>query len=250
MYAIESVNIALIILILGDFDNEQDSTNPNTQQVIDWYDKVDRAVTTYRWQLPVPAASTWNYAHKLAIQHCLYTNMWTHKYLLFVDPDEILIPQDGLSWTKMLQNLETGEDQHGNSTENATDLPLAGYCFASVFFPPQFSHSLVSMASIDRDTTANYQRTKCMVRPEYVSDMGFFNVDKTIPSHMRTHLITTDTAKVHHYQHCDAESTSQSKCESFIEDKSALYHIEELLARYKHVQTQLSKNHMPEAVKL
>ena len=195
----------------------------------------------------MPAAKTWNYAHKLAIQHCLYTNMWTHKYLLFVDPDEILISRDGLSWPKLLKQLESKVEQHN---DNSTDVKIAGYCFSSVFYPPQFGHSLVSMASVERDATTDYSRTKCIVRPEYVSDMGLYGTDQTIPSHMHTFRVPVDLAIIHHYQHCDGESSAETNCTQLVEDTSALKYQQELLTRYKHVQTQLSRTHMPEAVTL
>ena len=214
--------------------NARNSTNPNTEQVIDWYNRNDRAVTTYKWNLPVPDTQTWNYAHKLAIQHCLYTNMWTHKYLLFVDPDEILVPKNGKTWTKMIKNLESVVET----------LP-SGYCFPSVLFPPQFNETLISVGSTSRSQAISRSRSKCLVRPEFVQDMGLFNVDIAIPK-TRPHIVVDrDIALIHHYRHCYEENGDDC---TMIEDRSAISYRDVLLAKFSRTQKQLSKSHLPEPI--
>ena len=200
-------------------DSTGNYSNPNIDEVLNYYEKVGLA-TVHPWKLPILAEDVWHYGWKLAMHHCLMTNMWTYKYLLFSDVDEFLVPRGDLShWSDMMYKLD--------------DDKYSGYCFYSSFFPPEPGDLFLTMASLLRAQVINSQHMKCMVRPERVMEMGHQDVIKWALEGVSTMEVNESLALIHHYKSCD--KSIQGNCHDMIKDEVLLKFADNLYSNHKSV---------------
>jgi hypothetical protein len=178
--------------------------NPNVEQVLRHYVSAG-LVTVFPWQLPIePEKYVWSHAKALAIQHCLYTNMWRYKYLVFTDLDEYLIPHSTNTWNAMMTSI----DKEGAS----------GYCAQSAYFPPEVTQSLRTLHSFKRTETINTKHIKCIIRPERVFDMGSEGINKAYDENWPMAVVDPDIALVHHYKWCNTDWDFHN-CLDFVTDE-------------------------------
>ena len=207
------------IFYIYEGDSAGNYSNPNIDEILQYYEKVG-LVTVHPWRLPFLSDDIWHYGWKLAMHHCLLTNMWTYKYLLFSDIDEFLVPRGDLShWSDMMYKID--------------DDKYSGYCFYSSFFPPEPGDLFLTMASLLRTQVINSQHMKCMVRPERVIEMGNQDVIKWTQDGVSTMEVNESLALIHHYKNCD--KSIQGNCHDMVKDNVTLKFKENLYLNHKSV---------------
>ncbi|KAK2156685.1 hypothetical protein LSH36_207g03000 [Paralvinella palmiformis] len=203
----------------------QSYLNPNVEQVLQHYISAG-LVTVFPWQLPIePERYVWSHAKALAMQHCLYTNMWKYKYLVFNDLDEFLIPHSTNSWSAMMDSI----DKEGAS----------GYCAQSAYFPPDVTQSLRTLHSFKRTETINTKHTKCIIRPERVFDMGSDGINKAYDENWPMAVVDQQVALVHHYKWCTTDWDFHN-CFDFVTDECVGRYEEQLEENFRNTMLVLA----------
>lgn len=211
-------------------DNKRTYSNPNIDQVLDYYSRKE-SVIVHPWKLPVAASHTWDQAQILAMQHCLYTTMITFKHLLFLEIDQFLIPrQDIKNLTSLLRVLEL---KYGKDT--------VVYKFRTAFFPPEVGELLEMVRSIRRTTAISKKYSKIIIDPQFIKEVG---PNTALTLHADNHggvrgswgrssivAARVDYGLVHHYRQCD--NRYQTNCYDYTTDDTALNFATRLEQIYK-----------------
>ncbi|CAH1794697.1 unnamed protein product [Owenia fusiformis] len=195
--------------------------NEDLQCVLESYEEAEK-LTLYDWNVPVSKEDIHYYGQLLSIQHCLYSNMFKSKYLAFNDLDEFIVPKTELTWNKMVSSIAIEDNK-----------PPAGYVFKSAIFPPSISRPkgikpLITMSSIGR-TKINPFRTKCIVKPERVYEMGIHHVAKVQEECMIVN-VPEETCLVHHFRNCQQDE--HEDCSTIQPDDSMSIHKTKLEPKY------------------
>lgn len=187
-----------------DGDIHQPFASAAIQRVTKYY--ADKGLATvYPWYLPVSSQHIWYNGQVLAIHHCLYQNIWNHKYLSFNDIDEFLVPQTHDNWTALMSHLD--DDQH------------SGFQFKSAFFPPDIDKYPLVLNNIQR-SSVNAVRTKCIVRPERMFEMGIHHISKWNEEHWPPMQVDAELALLNHYRRCDPFFAQRGfHCSPRVDDK-------------------------------
>uniref|UniRef100_A0A1I8IAL4 Glycosyltransferase family 92 protein n=1 Tax=Macrostomum lignano TaxID=282301 RepID=A0A1I8IAL4_9PLAT len=136
----------------------------------------------------------------LAVHHCLYWNMGLSKYAVFQDFDELLVPNSAKykSWTDLAKDIDDGT-----------------HCGFSAFFEPDQSY-------FDAKRTAGVSRvrTKCMVKPDLIFEMGIHHISKQNIEEMTPENKEPDVALLHHYSRCTMafDNGAGDLCSKYIAD--------------------------------
>ena len=214
------INMVEVTKLLGDphfyiYSFEGDLRWPEVKdvtltRVLDHY--VEQGImTVYPWKLPFRRTFVWYYGQVLAIHHCLYSQMNQHKYIMFQDLDELLVPHGDLkSWGEMMTDID--DDTH------------SGYCFDTAFFftpklnraqekqnavqqqqKPPYSTGLVLPPILQETNRTGFStvRRKCMVRPDRIFEMGIHHISKWNEEKWTPESVSPDSGFVHHYRRCD-----------------------------------------------
>lgn len=211
--------------------------NPNLQQVIEYY-KTSQTVQVYPWKLPTPNAEVNNLASLLAVQHCLYSNMWNYDYLIFLHFDEFLVPHSSNSWAEMTKPYV------GEVDELIVD---KGICFKTVLFPPDVTEPLVSMASLRR-TIETETDTRCLVRPEQLLTFHpYKQSDRRKSDHVKPpgagQVLGPEVGLVHVYRDCD--NSNRAKCDSLKTDEVILKYHKFVTDEFKSAMHKIAKIKIP-----
>lgn len=107
---------------------------------------------------------------------------------------------------------------HGDGTD------YAGYSFQSAFFDPLLSglisHVMYDLESDLRTKTFSKVRSKVMVRPEAIFELGIHHVSRLVSEDLTVYHVPTDVAFVHHYRKCISEFDPLMNCQIFAHDES------------------------------
>lgn len=134
-----------------------------------------------------------------ALNDCLYRTMYRYKYVLMIDFDEYIIPHTKNSLTDMLAELKK------SATSKA-----GAYSFQNSFFYLQWPNDrwandlrypLVTLQKTTRKAQFHMhkQRSKCIVIPERVVEMGNHFVWEFVPGNVMVN-IDPRLAFLHHYR--------------------------------------------------
>lgn len=122
--------------------------------------------------------------------------------------------------------------QHNRPFDGSTRGPLfqgdgadyAGYSFQSAFFDPLLSglisHVMYDLESDLRTKTFSKVRSKVMVRPEAIFELGIHHVSRLVSEDLEVYHVPTDIAFVHHYRKCISEFDPLMSCQIFAHDES------------------------------
>ena len=156
------------------------------------------------------------------IQDCLYRNMFTTHYLAFMDIDEMVVPKKHTNWSSMLTSIK-------NYTHHA------GFSINSVFFDPEWRQKdsgyavggprLRSLMDIVRTKYLSSFRSKCMVNPQRIFEIGIHHVSKPIMATLQTVKLPEEIVLLHHYRRRDLAGPFFSK---HIVDNSLLAYTSQL----------------------
>uniref|UniRef100_T1J425 Glycosyltransferase family 92 protein n=1 Tax=Strigamia maritima TaxID=126957 RepID=T1J425_STRMM len=138
-----------------------------------------------------------------ALNDCLYRNMYQYRYLLMIDLDEYIVPHRNDSLRQMVAHLMQRVDPK----------KVGSFSFMNSFFYLQWPNDslsegltapLVSLTKTRRRAKfhPHKQRSKCIVLPEYVIEMGNHFVWEFLPGH-GTINSPPDVGFLHHYRVCE-----------------------------------------------
>ncbi|GAB1603592.1 beta-1,4-galactosyltransferase galt-1-like [Argonauta hians] len=214
------------------------NTSSSARLILNHYVKINLA-TIFEWELPsVTNNKIWYHGQLLAIQDCLYRNMANFQFLLFSDLDEFVIPRKTYTWPRLVNYMK---DLNKNRTENNL-----GYSFKSAFFDPlqtpdpsqQFSY----LQRLHRSKSVSKIRTKVMVQPDKVFELGIHHVSKPIFENLTVTHISPDIAMIHHYRKCERRFEPKMRCEPKFRDATILKYTKQLHINYNQRIKELFKD--------
>lgn len=207
-----------------------------TKQAVDLYVRQGVA-TSYPWSLPMQEGFVRYFGQLLTVHHCMFTAMWRYRYVAFVDLDEYIIPREGLvTWNDVMASI----DHDINS----------GFRFFSAFFPPtvnpvpsnnNLDTKLMTLTWTQKSDGYHLKRTKCIVRPERMFEMGVHHISKWNEEQWPAKSVHRDVALVHHYRTC-FQSNFNGSCFSHVTDNSALRYASQLMLAYDSTMALLAEN--------
>lgn len=189
----------------------------DVQRVLNYYNQ--RNLTTILpWHLPVEVmkSSLWYNGQLVMHNDCLYRTMSTAKMVVINDMDEYLIPSGARNWTQLVHSL---------SAEN-----IGGFRFPSAFYDITNSRmhpsGLLTMSSMARTKTFSYVRTKVMVAPTKIFEVGIHHVSKPLDEAYKIISVHPSHAFIHHYRKC--LSGYSMTCTEFIPDRTTFRYYDHL----------------------
>ncbi|XP_021375042.1 beta-1,4-galactosyltransferase galt-1-like [Mizuhopecten yessoensis] len=201
------------------------------EKLLTFYEE-EGEVTLVNWKLSpqINEREIWYHGQLLAIQDCLYRHMADFEYLLFVDLDEFLLPVYNYTWSDMVHFLRNFESESNN---------VAGFSFKSAFFDPKQvpdpSQQLTFLQLLLRNKVLSSVRTKLMVAPQKIFELGIHHVSKTIHKDMRILEVDPGIAKIHHYRPCIINYEPDMKCYSEERDETILKYATNLVENYQTI---------------
>lgn len=206
--------------------------SPSIGHLLNFY-KSKGEVTLLNWRLPDHIQNTeiWYHGQLLAIQDCLYRNMSQFHYLGFVDLDEFIIPTINYTLLEMIEELE--------SAGNYSDSVNTGMAFKSAFFAPNqildTEQYLTYLQLLVRTRSFSSTRTKLIVQPLKVEEMGIHHVSRHLKHSMFINDVDPAIAKIHHYRSCAKHFDSEARCLPEVRDDTILKYAEKLVTNYKNI---------------
>ncbi len=211
------------------------------QQLLRYY-QLKGVATVIPWHIPNAVSRNGSsHGHIAASLDCLYRNMKGARYLAFQDLDEVIIPHKHSNWHDMIAAMDQER--------------FAGFLFKSAYFDrsqevpqkyvnknPQYKDHSTVLHTVMRTRYINRHRTKYIVKPYHVSDVGIYSIIKTTISSSKVHLVDPKRALVHHYAKC---SSKNQNCQTFIVDDSALRFSQRLKSKVKFAIEWLSRFFVP-----
>lgn len=189
-------------------------------------------VTLLNWRLPDHIQNTeiWYHGQLLAIQDCLYRNMSQFHYISFVDLDEFIIPTKNYTLLEMIQEIE--------SSGIYSDTRNTGLSFKSAFFAPNqildTEQYLTYLQLLVRTKYFSSKRTKLIVQPLKVEEMGIHHVSRHLKDSMFVTDVDPSIAKIHHYRSCAKNFESDARCVPEVRDSTILKYSKKLVTNYKN----------------
>ncbi|XP_071114365.1 beta-1,4-galactosyltransferase galt-1-like [Haliotis cracherodii] len=191
-----------------------------------------KLVTLIPWKLPkeVVDKSIWYHGQLLAHNDCMYRSMSTMKHMAINDVDEFIIPHTAAkTWNEFIPGLIG--DKH------------CGVSFSSAFFDPShgINHpsGLLTMGHTVRSQQFSHVRTKVMVMPRRVFEVGIHHISKQNEERWTPVKSHPDVAYLHHYRRC--VSNYGMKCTTTTEDKTVFKYFDKLQANFDKSMTYLEK---------
>ena len=214
------------------FYNYQASSS--IEKVLRYYKKLG-IVTVLPWKLdsrlkhPTDLHSR---GQELNIQDCLYRNMFSARFLAFMDVDEVFVPRNHSSWISMMLSVK-------NYTQTA------GVIVQSAFFDPSWQRKtnrssnvrIHRLTDVTRSKPVDRGRTKCIVNPRHVFEMTIHGIGRTVFASMKKVHLPVEIVMLHHYRNCLGDP---SFCQDRIIDNTLLAYVSELEAKVKKVLATLA----------
>ena len=202
-------------------------------KLLRFYD-MRKEATIINWKLPdqIMDREIWYHGQLLAIQDCLYRNMAHTKYLAFLDIDEFIIPVINGSLPHVINTIRDAQN-----VTNATN--IAGFSFKSAFFAPNQvldpSQQLTYLQLLRRTSNLSNKRTKLIVQPDRVVEVGIHHISKTINDSYAAVMVNPQIAKIHHYRACVINYEPEMNCFQESRDANVLKYSKTLVRNYKNV---------------
>ena len=216
------------------------SVSSEIKKFLKYHSINDASLSVIGWDLPKNVSGLedriWYHGQLLAVQDCLYRNMDSFHYLLFMDLDEMLVPQETRTWQEMLTQVFTTEAKRS----------VAALSFKSVFFDPtrvpEESENILYFQHLHRTRAISRIRNKLLVQPLKVFELGIHHLSRALSEEFKSVDVSDRTALLHHYHACVKVYEPQMKCYPTKRDRTIL--------RYKDRLTHLSHRVITDASKL
>ena len=208
-----------------------DGSNKMASAVLNYYKNTGYA-TIHRWDMHISTQDIGSQGEVIAMHHCLYSHMSQHKYIMFQDIDELLIPHTREKWWPgLLEDID--DDNYDNEH--------CGFCFQSAYFPPN-RYDDKNFASRIKRTDFLKSRSKCIVRPERVLEMGVNHISKWVKDYWTPVYVDTVTAFLHLYGKCEPDCIPYiyDDCVTDIADQleTNVNNVQDILGIYKRRGTK------------
>lgn len=172
--------------------------------LLDYYQGLG-LVTVMLWNMTIPENQIWYHGQSASIWDCLYRTMFKFRHVAFMDFDEFIVPRFQNTIPDFLSYLQ--EEQNINN-EN-----ISAYKFKSVFFDSKFNsvddvpelpelRQLVTLNNTVRTRKFSRVRTKLVVNPANVFELGIHHVSKPNEEHYKCYEVHPKQAFIHHYRQC------------------------------------------------
>ncbi|XP_023209734.1 glycosyltransferase family 92 protein F13G3.3-like [Centruroides sculpturatus] len=152
-------------------------------------------ISLFPWNLPTDVRDAWDYGHLANIADCMYRYAKTHKYVVIVDIDELILPQQNISLMDIIKTY--------NSSWSTL---LFRNTFFSLDLPddPEVKNATIPLTILKKTLHFTpmepYLRTKGIVLPSKVEIPGIHFTWKSIDN-SKTITAEPTFAKLHHYRH-------------------------------------------------
>lgn len=172
-------------------------------KVLEYY-RERGVVDVIRWDYPEHLEqATWYHGQLIAIQDCLYRNMESSEYLALNDLDEYVVPRVHSDWSHMMEAMFQRQ-------QCAFQIP-------SAYFPPGGAINGSTLFGSKRRTERfSLGRTKCMVKPYWIFEMGIHHVSKPIWAYLDVKRMPDKVAFLHHYRTCMSDFAMN--CKNYVND--------------------------------
>lgn len=204
-------------------------------QLLQYYSDLG-VVTFFPWNLTMESHEIWYHGQSAAIWDCLYRNILVSQLVSFNDIDEFIVPKRTNTWNSMLSELKSVAQRSLSENE-----AVAAFSFHSVFFDSNFRNSdpvskdeygqLLTVNVTLRTESVSKVRTKMLVYPERVFELGIHHLSKPMDDRFKSLSIPEDIALIHHYRICDWNYGMN--CDRIVKDNSIHRFKKELLKRVK-----------------
>ncbi|VDI66977.1 Hypothetical predicted protein [Mytilus galloprovincialis] len=216
----------------------QNVTN-ETLKILKLYQK-EGLVTILDWPLPIQEDWIWYHGQSAAVWDCLYRNMYVFKHVAFLDIDEIIFPRSDETLPNFIdKTMKSYHEQHSEGGDicairfqSAYFDPLEDTIISDIFdFSDHIENHLVTLNSISRKEDFSTVRTKMIVDPIKIFEIGIHHVSKPMEEHFKVENINPEIAYIHHYRKC--QSNFGGRCFGRINDDHARRYRNRLLTRLK-----------------
>ena len=174
-----------------------DITNNEILKLMNFYAK-QNIVTLIDWKLPsvIRKNQIWYNGQLSAHNDCLYRAMSLTQYLAIIDIDEYLVPHnDKRTFHESFEDLFTAD--------------TCGLSFDSAFYDQKFTNltgkkktGLVTIDLTGRSKLFSKVRTKVMVQPTKIFEVGIHHISKPGTEDYKVLKVNTSIAYLHHYRTC------------------------------------------------
>ncbi|XP_076445515.1 beta-1,4-galactosyltransferase galt-1-like [Babylonia areolata] len=168
-------------------------------------------VTVLPWKLPASMGSTriWYHGQLVTNNDCLYRTMPLSAFTAFHDIDEFIVPHH--------PHIRTLHELLPGALPNDT----CGYSFQSAFYDPgissnDFADDLMTVALTARPAMLSKIRTKVLVAPRRVFEVGIHHISKQFREHWAPRRYDSTRAILHHYRQCIHDYGM--RCENWVKD--------------------------------
>ncbi|XP_067136088.1 beta-1,4-galactosyltransferase galt-1-like [Centruroides vittatus] len=152
-------------------------------------------ISLFPWNLPTDVSDVWDQGHLANVADCTYRYAKTHKYVVTVDIDELIIPQQNISLMDIIKTYNS---------------PWSDLLFRNAFFSldlpddPEFTNATIPLSILKKTLHfkpwPSYMRTKAIVLSSKVEIPGIHFSWKSIDNR-KTIIAEPTFAKLHHYRH-------------------------------------------------
>lgn len=199
----------------------------------------DNVVEVKPWKHPLSDKVLWYKGQSASVWDCLLHNMYSSAFVAFNDIDEYIVPRITNTWSRMIKFLNRKRNDN-----------IAGYRFKSVVFDnskvlvePKFSsetQQYVTLNTIIRALSGNEARSKLMINPRKVFELGIHHLSKPIDNDSFAVNVKMDIGLLHHYRQFEDFIKRKGKDrtrEKFVEDYAMWRYRENIL---QHVNKTLA----------
>lgn len=199
----------------------------------------DNVVEVKLWKHPLSDKVLWYKGQSASVWDCMLHNMYSSAFIAFNDIDEYIVPRITETWPRMIKFL----NRKGNDN-------IAGYRFKSVVFDnnkavaePKFSsetQQYVTLNTVIRALSGNEVRSKLMINPRKVFELGIHHLSKPIDKDFFAVNVKMDIGLLHHYRQFEDFIKRKGKDrarEKFVEDYTMWRYRENIL---QHVNKTLA----------
>jgi hypothetical protein len=161
--------------------------------------KILNAVLNWGENLPIPS---YTFGQLVALQDCIYRNMYLVKFLVLCDVDELIFPQKGLNWNELLSKINRPKRAHftfahlgyHNEQIKASEYLCPGKSNLTYKLPRYFTMYKTSVSPLRIPKQA-----KSIAKPKFVITSSVHNGRRLLPGYER-YYVPQNLAVMKHFR--------------------------------------------------